>query len=69
MTTLGVTGCAPGVTVCPLDGTRYPLERDVDPFKRILILLESKGYSGVTVCPLDETVCPSKGMLIPSKGC
>ena len=49
MATLGVTVCAPGVTVCLPDGTMCPLERDVDPFKRMLILLESKGYSGRSV--------------------
>ena len=69
MATLGVTGRAPSVTVCPLDVTMSSLERDVGPFKRKLILLDSIGYSSVIVCPLDGTVCPSKGMLIPSKGC
>ena len=49
MATIGLTGCAPGVTVCPLDGFMCPLERDVDPFKRMFILLESKGYSGRSV--------------------
>ena len=49
MATRGVSGCAISVTVCPLDGTMCPLERDVDPFKRMLILLESKGYSGRSV--------------------